>query len=138
MGQYSPIRSVAPVLPNGSIGTPVTNLPDVSGYEYKLQDISAPTAGRTEDLVAHKKRMGQAVRLELEWKALSISKNSQVMKAFNPEYVQVEYLDGLEGEYMTKIFYVGDRASPLFNAVKGRWENTTFGIVQRIPTYITS
>ena len=52
--QYNPIRSV-----DGQY------LKCPSSYQWKLQDISASDAGRTEANIMDKKRLGQCVKLEL-------------------------------------------------------------------------
>lgn len=102
-----------------------------SGFVYKLEDISAPGAGRTEDTTMHKKRIGQLVGLELEWKAVDTATGSAILNAFNPEYVMVRYLDLLAGDYVTAEFYVGNRAAPLYNGRKGLWDNLSFNLIKR-------
>ncbi len=138
MGIYSPIRYVAPILANGSTGTHVTDLKDPSVYKYLLADISAPNAGRTEDMTMHKMRIGQAVSIDLQWNGVYTEMGSSILKAYNSQYVEIEYLDLLEGTYKTAVFYVKDRTAPMYNSVKGLWENISFGITQRIPDKITT
>ena len=102
-----------------------------SSYQWKLEDLSAQDAGRTESTVMDKKRIGQIVGIELSWKNVSIADAATILKMFNPEYVDVCYLDAKEGKYVTSVFYVGDRAAPLYNAEIGRWENLSFNLVER-------
>ena len=102
-----------------------------SKYQYDLQDVSASDAGRTEAVTMDKKRIGQCVKLELAWNNISTAVASQILRAFNPEYIQVRYLDLMEGGYRTSEFYVGDRTSPMYNAELGIWENLSFNIIER-------
>jgi hypothetical protein len=102
-----------------------------SSYVYDLQDISAADAGRTEDTVMDKMRIGQAVKLELSWKAVSTAEGSAILNAFNPEYVTVEYLDLMSGGYRTSVFYVGDRTSPAYSTLLDIWENVSFNLIER-------
>lgn len=102
-----------------------------SSYLYKLEDISASDAGRTEDTTMHKKRIGQLVGLELSWQNITTEEVSAILKAFNPEYIMVCYLDAKEGKYVTSEFYVGNRSAPMYNATKGLWSNLSFNIVER-------
>lgn len=102
-----------------------------ASYTYQLSDISAADAGRTEDTNMDKMRIGQAVHLSLTWKALTYAEASAILRAFNPEYITVNYLDALSGTFRTSEFYVGDRAAPLYNAKVGLWENITFNIIER-------
>lgn len=110
-------------------GTAIAAVP--SSYVWKLEDVSAHDAGRTEDIVMHKKRVGQVKGIELSWNYLSISTASAILKAFNPEYIMVEYLDAQEGAYVTAEFYVGNRSAPMYNATLGLWENISFNLVKR-------
>lgn len=107
------------------------SIPCPSSYVYKLSDISAADAGRTEDTTMDKMRIGQCVHLELQWSYLTTAEVSQIMTAFNPEYISVTFLDALSGSYKTSTFYVGDRSAPLYNALLGRWTNLSFNIIER-------
>lgn len=117
---YNPIQSV-----NGrSIKCP-------SSYQWKLQDISENDAGRTEDTVMDKKRIGQCVKLELQWQNVTTAEASDILRKFNPEYVRICYLDAMTGRYETSVFYVGDRSAPLYNCQKGVWSNIAFNVIER-------
>jgi hypothetical protein len=102
-----------------------------SGYQWKLQDISDSDAGRTEDTVMVKKRIGQCVKLELEWQNITTAEASAILKAFNPEYITICYLDAMAGKYVTSEFYVGDRSAPMYNCRKGIWSNVAFNVIER-------
>lgn len=102
-----------------------------SSYKWKLEDISSSDAGRTEDTVMDKKRIGQVVGIDLEWKNVSIEDAATILTAFNPEYITVCYLDAKAGEFITSEFYVGNRNAPLYNAALGVWQSITFNIIER-------
>lgn len=102
-----------------------------SKYQWDLQDISASDSGRTESTKMDKKRIGQCVKLELAWNNISTAEASKILKAFNPEYINVSYLDPMRGQYRTTEFYVGDRTAPMYNAEMGLWENVSFNIIER-------
>ena len=119
--QYNPIKQV------GS----TTNIPTPSKYEYKLSDVSAADAGRTEDAKMHKMRIAQKVHLELEWQYMTTAQAATILTAFNPEYISVQYLDPKAGGYATKTFYVGDRSAPAYNTRLGLWENISFNIIEQ-------
>ena len=118
--EYNPIRSVN--------GRPI---PPPSSYQWGLQDISDSDAGRTEDTKMHKNMLGQAVKLELSWRGLKIDQAPWVLQAFQDEYVTVEYLDALVGDYVTKVFYTGDRTGILYNCKLGFWEEISFNIIEQ-------
>lgn len=120
MNNYNPIRSV-----NGVAVKP----PSV--YKWKLEDLSASDAGRTEDTVMDKKRIGQLVGIELQWNKVEIQDAAKILQQFNPEYVDVCYLDAKEGKFVTRTFYVGDRSAPLYNGELGLWDNIAFNLIGR-------
>lgn len=106
-------------------------VPVPTRYQYSLQDVSAPNSGRTEDALMHKQRITQKVKIELEWANQTTAAVSEILNAFNPEYISVRYLDAKAGDFVTKTFYVGDRAAPLYNSKLGVWENVAFNIIER-------
>ena len=118
--QYNPIQSVGGV-----------TVPCPSSYQYKLSDVSAADAGRTEDAKMHKMRIAQKVHLELEWQNITTADASTILNAFNPEYIQVNYLDPKANGYVTKTFYVGDRSVPAYNTALGLWTNVAFNIIEQ-------
>lgn len=117
---YNPIRTVD----GAYIYTPAS-------YVYKLEDVSAADAGRTEDGNMQKMRIGQLVKLELKWTYLSTAKCSEILQAFNPQYITVNYLDLLTGGYRTAVFYVGNRSAPSYNTRLNLWEDLSFNIIER-------
>lgn len=124
---YNPIKSVVSTAA-GAI--PVT-VPCPSSYEYKLSDVSASDAGRTEDALMHKMMIAQKVHLELAWQNVSTAVASQILNAFNHEYLRVQYLDVMANAYLTKTFYVGDRSVPSYNVKLGIWSNVAFNLIEQ-------
>lgn len=125
----NPLRSVG-----GVTNLPAPSSPD--GYVWELEDISAEGAGRTENKQMQKKRIGQNVALALKWAGLSLADTSKVLKAFNPEYISVTYLDPMVGDFKTAQFYVGNRTAPMYNGKLNLWENVSFRIITRNGDYI--
>lgn len=119
------------------MSSPITHVNGVafnivpSAYVYKLEDVSDSEAGRTEDVVMHKKRIGQVVAIDLEWAGVSIADCSTILTTFNPEYVNITYLDAKAGSWLTAEFYVGNRNAPLYNATLGVWEKVSFSCIKR-------
>ncbi len=129
-----PIEKVTRANAKGtSTGTPVTNLPAPSKGDWSKQDLSAPDAGRLESGRMLKKRVGKVDRLDLEWRALTKSQASKVLKAFDHEYVNVKYLDAKGGAMVEKHFYVGDMATTGWLPHLGRWESVTLAIIRATP-----
>lgn len=124
MAVYDPLNPIRRIGTNTYVKSP-------SSYIYKLEDVSAADAGRTEDTVMHKMRVGQVVGLELSWQNITTAEASEILQAFNPEYIDLTYLDAKAGGYLTAEFYVGNRSAPIYNSALGLWENVSFDVIKR-------
>ena len=105
-------------------------VPTPSKYDWKLSDVSASDAGRTEDGVMHKMRITQKVHIELEWQYVSDAVARTVLLAFQPEYINVRYYDYKAMAFQTKRFYVGDRSVTSYNRTKGI-STISFNIIEQ-------
>lgn len=130
---YNPIQSITPCTIDGTpTGSAVTNLPIPSSYEAKVVDISAPDAGRTEDMAMHKMRVGQSFRADVKWSFPTRSDVATLMSAFNSEYFLASVIDPrVATGYVSLRCYAGDRTAPLWNSYHGRWETFALAIIQQ-------
>lgn len=108
-------------------------MPCPSEFSWGLQDISDSDAGRTLDSTMHKNRVSQKRKISLKWNGLTPDKTSQILRAFNPEYIDVTYPDAMSGLVETRNFYVGDRSAPVWRwfAHKKIYESVSFDIIER-------
>lgn len=106
---------------------------DPSSFIWGLQDVSDSAAGRTQDTIMHKNRVGQKRKISLTWNGIKRDVASEVLQAFNPEYVEVTYPDALSGQYETRTFYVGDRSAPMkmWTVNKKIYSQVSFEIIER-------
>lgn len=125
MAEFNPIKRIRPQGGNWQ------TVPIPSSYNYILEDVSEPDAGRTEDAKMHKKTIGRVRALELEWAYPSTDKVSQILQAFDTEYYDVEFWDALTGTWATSIFYTGNRSVPMYSGILDIWTNIKFKIVER-------
>lgn len=112
------------------------NIKCPSKYQYVLEDVSDDDAGRTEDGVMHKNRIGQTIGVELQWNGLTTKELHDLLVAFNPEYITVKFIEPLSGNPNNNYFkelevYVGNRKSPMYSASLNLWENLSLKIVDR-------
>lgn len=132
MAEFNPIKALTPCDESGTpTGATITNLPCPSSYVWDLEDTSAPDAGRTLDGAMHKKRIGQVVAISLSWRNIKDDAVSQILQAFNSEYLRVNYWDAMAGAYKTLVFYVGNRTAPMYNKRLGLWQNLSFKIIDK-------
>lgn len=104
-----------------------------SKLRWKKSDISAADAGRTEDTLMHKNRIGKKRTLSLGWTNLSKTEIHEILVAFDPEYVHVTYWDPLDGGEVTREFYTGDMEADVKWWHKGRerYSSLSFAIIER-------
>lgn len=124
MADFNPIKRIKK-------GNTWITVPIPSSYNYVLEDVSEPDAGRTEDAVMWKKKIGRVRALELEWVNIPTAKVSQILQAFDDEYYQVEFWDALTGTWATSTFYTGNRATPMYSGILDIWSNIKFKIIER-------
>ena len=108
-------------------------LPQPYQYTWSLQDVSASNAGRTEDALMHKSRVAQKRKIQLGWRIKDTDTTALILRAFNPEYVNVRYFDMLDNQYEYRTFYVGDRTAPvqLWAVGKHLIQTISFDIIER-------
>lgn len=109
-------------------------MPCPSKFDVSYQDISASDSGRTEDGLMWKNRIGQKVKIGLEWLAVSDADAATILSAFDDEYFQVTYHDPKANAVVTKTFYGGDRSAPYYWWVENRgwsFQNISFNIIER-------
>lgn len=117
---YNPIQSVGGVA-----------IPCPSKYDWKLSDVSAADAGRTEDALMHKMMIAQKVHIELEWQNVKDDVAAAVLQAFNAsEYLSITYYDYKAMAFQTKTFYVGDRSVTTYNRLLGV-STVAFNIIEQ-------
>jgi hypothetical protein len=107
-------------------------IPDPSSLQWGIQSVSDSNAGRTSDGKMHVNLITRKRKLELEWAGVDFETASEILRAVNPETFDVTYLDALTNTRLTKTFYVGDRAAPVYSYTDGyRWyTNISFNIIE--------
>ncbi|WP_206214517.1 DUF6711 family protein [Adlercreutzia sp. ZJ242] len=127
-----------PMLYVGSSASSLTPISlDPAQLTWGLQDISAADAGRVQDAgnTMYKMRTSQKRKMSITWNFPTAAQASEILKAFNPEYVYVRYHDPMENSWNVRQFYVGDRSAPFkwFNlkARGTRHATLSFDIIER-------
>jgi len=88
---------------------------------------------RTDDALMHKNRVAQKRKIQVGYSARTPDVMTTVLRAINPEYISVYYYDLLDGGYVTKTFYVGDRSAPFKYWWDGKHviESLNFDLIER-------
>lgn len=106
---------------------------DPSTFTWGLQDISDKDAGRTQDTIMHKNRIGQKRKISLGWNNATKEEAARILTLFDKEYIKVKYPDAKSGKDETRTFYVGDRSAPVKYWMVGmkRYSSISFEIIER-------
>ena len=109
-----------------------TDVPCPSSYSWKLSDVSASDAGRTENAIMHRKYITRKRHLELEWQNVTRDQAYKIIRAFSTtaEYISIRYWDVLANGYVTGNFYSGDRESPTYNMALGIQSSVKFNVIE--------
>lgn len=123
-----------PIISVDGVPLPVTP----SSFSWNQEDLSNASAGRSEDGVMHKNRIGMIRSAQLEWRNLSIETMQTIINMFRPEYIMVVYIDPATGEGYNyrrrEVFYVGNRSVAVKNAALNICEKLSFNIITRNPS----
>ena len=106
-------------------------VPTPQTYTWNVEDLdSEEGTGRNNatgemfrDRVATKRKLG------FTWPPLSISETSRLLKALEPEFISVKYLDAREGDYLTKTFYAGPQSANCGH--RSRWLGITANLIEK-------
>lgn len=109
------------------------DMPNPSKMQWGLQDVSAGDSGRDDSGYMFKARVTQKIKLEVSWNAVTPAVASQILNAFNPEYIQVRYFDPKENGYKIIEAYIGDRTAPvkIWTTNQKIYETLSFDIIER-------
>lgn len=127
-------RDYNPIISVDGVALPVSpSFP----FEWEEEDLSNAKAGRTEDGVMHKNRIGSVRRCGLSFKNLPLQTTQKILAMFSPEYITVTYInpaiDPYHGYRMTEVFYVGMRKVSVYSARLNICADLTFNIISRNP-----
>ena len=110
------------------------DMPCPSKCDIGYQDISAPDSGRTLDGLMWANKIGQKVKLELEWLGVSDEDAATILQAFDPEYFNITYRDAKTNSIVTKNFYAGDRKATTYwwsDDDEMTFSNITLNVIER-------
>ena len=128
---------------NGTDYNPIISVDGValpkcpSAFSWEEEDLSNSEAGRSEDGVMHKNRIGMIRGVKLEWQHIPVQTAQKILRMFSPEYVTVVYIDPAVDSYYgyrrEEVFYVGNRTVSLKNARLNLCEKLSFNLISQYP-----
>lgn len=101
-------------------------------FKVDISDIDGETNRNAKgDMI--RDRVATKRKLNCEWAPLTMAQISTLLKAVKGVFFTVEYPDPMEGSFITKTFYVGDRTTPMLYMKDGvpMWEGLSMNFVER-------
>lgn len=91
-------------------GVEMAAYPSPGGFQVTILDLDdADSTTRTSDGTFTRDRIAVKRQIEMEFSALTMSEISGVLQAMGDTQFQFTYPDPMEGDYVTKTMYVGNR-----------------------------
>lgn len=88
--------------------------PAPDGFKVTILDLDdAESTTRTSDGIMHRDRIRSVRQIEMEFPPLSNAKISSILKAMSAPFFDFYYPDPMEGGYVTKRMYAGNRPAAI-------------------------
>ncbi len=103
------------------------------GLQWTRFDVEAPDTGRTLDGVMHRGRVATKVRLDVTCRPLKTAEIMTVLRAIDPEFVTVRYVDPLLG-LVSKTMYANNipaLCANVYDNGNAVWKSFTFPLIER-------
>lgn len=100
------------------------------GIKWQRRDINGQNVSQTMDGTSHRGRITTKYDLHITCMPLSSEKSSIVLKAIEPEYVEVETIDPMMG-HVFKTMFVESAPAVYMDTETDLWEGITFLLKQR-------
>ena len=103
------------------------------GLQWTRFDVEAPDTGRTLDGVMHRGRVATKVRLDVTCRPLKTAEIMTVLRAIDPEFVTVRYVDPLLGN-VSKTMYSNNipaLCATVHENGNAVWKGLTFPLIER-------
>lgn len=95
------------------------NVTQPAEVTYNRYDLDSEDSFRSLSGEMQRDRVTVKVKLDCRWNALTAQQMSQLLRAMDDVFFDINYFDPHDGQYITKTFYVGDRSAPVYSMVAG-------------------
>lgn len=109
-----------------------TSMIPEGGIKWSRNDLDSAKAGRTLDGVMHRKRVSIKRKLGISIRRCSTAELMELNRAICPEYIQVTFLDAIDG-ICTKTFYGStvEAATQIVEDGETYWKDISFSLIER-------
>ena len=106
-------------------------VPTPQTYGWSIEDLDSEEGTGRNNATGEmfRDRVATKRKLSFTWPPLSISETSRLLKALEPEFISVTYLDARDGDYRTGIFYAGPQSANCGH--RSRWLGITANLIEK-------
>lgn len=106
-------------------------VPTPQTYNWGLEDLDGEEGTGRNNATGEmfRDRVSTKIKLSFTWPPLSVADTSRLLKALRPVFIEVRYLDALEGDYVTKTFYAGPQSADCGH--RSRWLGIKANLVEK-------
>ena len=105
-------------------------VPTPQTYNWSKEDIDGEEGtGRDNEGEMFRHRIATKRKLSFTWGVLSIADTSKLLKALEPKFITVRYLDAYTGDYETRIFYAGPQSADCGH--RNRWLGISANLIEK-------
>lgn len=100
-----------------------------------VQSIDADSSGRNADGRMVRDVVAEKVKLQVKWGALSPFEMSTILRNIQSAFFAINYFDPTEGGMLTRVFYCGDRTTPVYSwnpkYEQNMWESLAVNFIEQ-------
>jgi hypothetical protein len=96
------------------------DVPQPAEVTYQRYDLDSEDSFRSLSGEMQRDRITTKVKLDCRWNALNADQMKVLLKSMQDVFFEINYFDPLEGQHITKTFYVGDRSAPVYSIAGGK------------------
>ncbi len=103
-------------------------------FSVTILDIdNGESTTRTADGILNRDRITTKRQIDMSWGILEWSKLASILQSMANTFFEVYFPDPMEGRYITKTFYVGNRPSPVAVSSNGKilWNGVKVTLTER-------
>ena len=106
-------------------------VPTPQTYGWSIEDLDSEEGTGRNNATGEmfRDRVSSKRKLSFTWPPLSVAETSRLLKALEPEFIEVRYLDAREGDYLTKTFYAGPQSANCGH--RSRWLGIAANLIEK-------
>lgn len=119
------------MLYQGTLYIDGVKVPTPQTYNWSKEDLDSEEGTGRNNATGEmfRDRVATKRKLSFTWGVLSIADTSRLLKALEPEFIEVTYLDAYEGDYRTSTFYAGPQSADCGH--RSRWLGISANLIEK-------